>query len=272
MSSLFNFFLLLLCFNISTSSFAQNTSPYELDFKKEMLLLGIGGIGSLTAINLHQTKITPLTVEEINGLNANDVNAFDRSATKNWSTHTARQSDYFLYTSAALPFTTLAATKIRKDVLIIGTMLTETVFINLALTDYAKFIARRYRPLVYHPDVPLDTKQSTGAQLAFFSGHASGSASLCFFTAKILTDYYPNSKLKPLIWGTATTIPAITAYLRYKAGKHYPTDVIVGYLVGASVGYLIPTLHKKKKDRTSKTTLQVLPSWKYSGVNVVMGF
>ncbi|MFK7904015.1 MAG: phosphatase PAP2 family protein [Chitinophagales bacterium] len=270
MSNLIKILLLLVCFH--TSSFAQNNTPYELDFKREMLLLGIGGIGSLTAIHLHKTKIGPLTVEEINGLNANDVNAFDRSATENWSTHAAKQSDYFLYTSAALPFTTLAATKIRKDVFIIGTMFTETVFINLALTDYAKFIARRYRPLVYHPNVPLDTKQSTGAQLAFFSGHAAGSASLCFFTAKILNDYYPNSKLKPLIWGTAATIPAITSYLRYKAGKHFPTDVIAGYLVGASVGYLIPTLHKKKKDKTNKTTLQVSPSWKYSGVNVVMGF
>ena len=39
-------------------------------------------------------------------------------------------------------------------------------------------------------------------------------------------------------------LPAVTGYLRFKAGKHFPTDIIVGYGVGATIGYLVPELHK----------------------------
>ncbi|MEZ4887882.1 MAG: phosphatase PAP2 family protein [Chitinophagales bacterium] len=258
---------LFLIFNLLLS--AQNNSPYELNFKRETLLLGLGGVGSLTAVNLQQKNIAPLTIEQINAVNANDINGFDRSATRNWSTQAAKGSDYFLYASAALPFTLLIDKPIRNDAFIVGTMFVETVLINLALTDYTKYIARRYRPLVYNDESPLTSKQDLSAQLAFFSGHTSGSAALCFFTAKVLTDYHPNSKLKPLIWGTAAMIPAITGYLRYKAGKHYPTDVIVGYLVGASIGYLIPQWHRKKEGGTS---LQFSPSLEYSGMNVLVKF
>ena len=261
----FTLLLVLLSFN---GIFAQKTSPYQLDLKKELPLLGFGIVGSIHASTLQHKNIEPLTIEEINQANSNDIHSFDRSATRNWSPEAAKESDYFLYGSAALPITLMANKPMRNDFLIVGTMLVETALINLALTDYTKYLTRRYRPLVYHPDAPLSAKQALSAQLAFFSGHTSGSASLCFFTAKVLTDYHPKSKFKPLIWGTAATIPAITGYLRYKAGKHYPTDVIVGYLVGASVGYLIPQWHKKKGKE--EINLQILPSLEYGGLSAVV--
>jgi len=32
--------------------------------------------------------------------------------------------------------------------------------------------------------------------------------------------------------------------LRYASGKHFPTDIITGALVGSAVGYFIPFLHR----------------------------
>jgi len=55
-------------------------------------------------------------------------------------------------------------------------------------------------------------------------------------------DLNPNSDFDPVIWTTAALIPAITGYLRVKGGKHFPTDVVVGYVVGALVGILVPRL------------------------------
>ena len=55
----------------------------------------------------------------------------------------------------------------------------------------------------------------------------------------------------------AAALPALTGYLRIRAGRHYPSDVLVGYLVGGAVGYLIPTLHKKKPKGKS---LSIAPS------------
>jgi membrane-associated phospholipid phosphatase len=35
-----------------------------------------------------------------------------------------------------------------------------------------------------------------------------------------------------------------TAILRVRAGKHFWTDVLVGYGVGASIGLAVPLMHK----------------------------
>ena len=60
----------------------------------------------------------------------------------------------------------------------------------------------------------------------------------------MLNDFYPDSKAKPIIWTSAALIPAITGYLRVKAGRHFTSDVLVGFLVGAAVGWVIPELHR----------------------------
>lgn len=56
---------------------------------------------------------------------------------------------------------------------------------------------------------------------------------------------------------TSLTLAAMTGYARVKAGKHYPTDVIAAAAVGFAIGYLIPTLHKKKKG--DQVSLVLLP-------------
>ena len=65
-------------------------------------------------------------------------------------------------------------------------------------------------------------------------------ATFSFFTAKVFSDTNPNSKLRPWVWSSAALLPAVTGYLRVKGGKHFPTDVIVGYAVGAAIGILVP--------------------------------
>ena len=82
-------------------------------------------------------------------------------------------------------------------------------------------------------------------------------AAFTFFIAKVLNDYHPNVKddLNTVIWSIAALIPASTGYLRIQAGKHFPSDVIAGYIVGASVGFLIPHLHMLKKDKLRNLSL-----------------
>lgn len=127
----------------------------------------------------------------------------------------------------------------------------ETFFITTGITLLIKTTVKRNRPFVYNPEAPLDKKLTRNARTAFLSGHTSISAANCFFSAKVFSDYYPESKWKPVVWTTAAILPAITGYLRVKAGKHYPTDTIAGYLLGATTGLLIPQLHKKKMEKVS---------------------
>ncbi|MEZ4880043.1 MAG: phosphatase PAP2 family protein [Chitinophagales bacterium] len=51
------------------------------------------------------------------------------------------------------------------------------------------------------------------------------------------------------MWTGAAIIPAITGLCRYGAGKHFFTDVIVGYAIGSAIGIGIPQLHKIKQKK-----------------------
>jgi len=145
----------------------------------------------------------------------------------------------------------LAGKKSRKNFGKIATLYGETAFITTGITLLIKATVKRNRPFVYNSDAPLAKKTTRNARTAFLSGHTSISAANSFFAAKVFSDYYPDSKWKPAVWTTAAVIPAITGYLRVRAGKHFPTDTIAGYALGAAAGILIPHLHKKKIDKVS---------------------
>ena len=65
-----------------------------------------------------------------------------------------------------------------------------------------------------------------------------------FFLAKTYNDYRPDSKYKSLLWATAVIVPATTGLLRYFGGKHFFTDILIGFAVGSVVGTLVPQIHR----------------------------
>ena len=239
--------LLLLCFVCFSVCGQQQSSPYQLNWEKEAIILGTGaalmGVGFATRNN-----VVPYTYAELLklDLDRNNVLSIDRGATYTYSASARNVSDVLLFSSFALPLTTLASKRMRKDYFKITTLLVETMMIVDGLTMMSKHLVKRPRPFVFNPNVDIAHKLEGNARKSFFSGHVSSTAALSFFTAKVFSDYYPDSKLKPYVWTAAALIPATTAYLRYKGGKHYLSDVAVGYGVGALVGFLIPHLHKTK--------------------------
>lgn len=58
--------------------------------------------------------------------------------------------------------------------------------------------------------------------------------------------------------------------LRYEAGKHYPTDLIVGAAFGSLVGWGIPKLHEVKNRSELGRRLDVQP-WSYAGAGGIYG-
>ena len=238
--------LILGCLFFCGNASAQ--SPYSLNTKNEIYwlssgisILGLGyGLGTATK---------PLTADEILNLNPNDVNSFDRFATTNYDLGIQRLSDGFLYSSfaGAIPF--LFDKKVRKDVITLGIIYTEAATITAGTTLLTKYITERNRPFVYNTNADLDEKLRRQARHSFFSGHTSIAAMNTFFIAKVFSDYHPDSKYKPLVWAGAVLIPAATGYARVEGGKHFPTDVIAGYAVGALAGYFVPHFHKKKNQK-----------------------
>lgn len=221
-----------------------NAQQYKLNWKKEVPIIGASIAMGIPSLVLKKNKPI-LTEAQIANLNRNSIWKFDRIATHNWRPKSAHASDALLYTAHAFPLLTLAHPDARKEWDVIGVMAIEAYVLNLGLTTLTKEIFQRKRPYVYNANAPLSKKQEADATSSFFSGHTSVAAVNSFFTASVLTRYTTNNKYDPLIWTTAALIPAVTAGLRVRAGKHFPTDVLVGYIVGAGVGLFIPWLHRR---------------------------
>lgn len=225
------------------TSFSFSQGVYKLSYKTDATILSVGIAGNIPPLFLKKNKPV-LSEETINSLNKNDIWKVDRFATNNWNKKIALASDITMFTSMLLPVVLLANKPARSEAGKITIIYTETLLINAAVTNLTKELVKRKRPYNYNPNAPLSKKQERDATSSFFSGHTSFTASSSFFLAKVYADTNPNSKWKPLVWTGAATLPLTTAILRVAAGKHFPTDVLVGYVIGAATGILIPHIHK----------------------------
>lgn len=229
-----------------TFSDAQHTFPYRLTPLRETAIgapaIGLSGWGY--ALNRHDQ---PLTVDQINAFATPRFRfGVDRVALRYWSPRAAKRSDWMLYTALATPAAVAWLGKghgSRKNKGVVTVMAFETLSLTYGLTSLTKSFRQRNRPFVYHQQAPLSLKLDPDARHSFFSGHTSMSAAACFFTAQVFSDLYPQSRYKPWVWGGAAVLPALTAFQRVRAGKHFPTDVAVGYALGAVAGILIPRIH-----------------------------
>ena len=202
--------------------------------------VGVSLTGFLLSENKHK-----LTLEEIANLKSVNINSFDRSAVKYYSPSAARTSDVLMFSSLALPFALLLDKNARGNSLQTGVIYFETLAIASVGINLSKGLTRRPRPYVYNSSVPESEKQKTDATKSFFSGHTTLSAAGTFFVAKVFCDYNPDSKWKPAVWIGAAAIPLATGFYRYRAGKHYPTDVLVAICYGAMTGIVLPQLHRQ---------------------------
>jgi membrane-associated phospholipid phosphatase len=242
-------FSLFIITTIQSSCFAQ--SPYKLNEPRESIIFGstIGlGIIGLTV----NDDIVPFTLDEINALNRDDVNKFDRSATYNWSPAAGNASDILAVALILSPALLAFSDEVRNDFTPVLTMYFQTLILAEALPLTLKGITQRTRPFAYNEDAPLEEKQSPNAKRSFFSGHTSIAFAMAVFLSTVYSDYHPNSEWKPFIWGVSLLAASTVGYLRYTAGKHFPTDIITGALVGSAIGYFIPFIH-----RTNESDLDV---------------
>ena len=238
--------LIVICFFISSSA-GLSQKLYKTSWKHAGFTIG-SSIASFSVGQLIENQKGSITLQDIEALESESIFGLDQNTIVNFSPRSATLSDHFRDGAWAAPFTLMLSGQARENATEILVMYTEVVFLNGGITGMAKGGLGRFRPYAYNSEAPLDLKLSNSTRRSFFSGHTSHVASLSFFTATVFDDLYPESDFKYLVWAGAIAAPAVTGYLRVKAGRHFPTDVIVGYGMGALVGYLIPKLHKVTRD------------------------
>ncbi|MFA5819180.1 MAG: phosphatase PAP2 family protein [Bacteroidales bacterium] len=113
--------------------------------------------------------------------------------------------------------------------------------VNFGVTAAMKYSFNRERPFVTYPDI---TKKSDGGSPSFPSGHTS----MAFATATSLTLAYPKWYIIVPSYTWASTV----AYSRMDLGVHYPSDVLIGALVGAGSAWLSYAVNKKLNVNSKK--------------------
>lgn len=264
------FAILTLSILISTNLFAQSESPYETSFKYDgpavVAGLGLSYLG-LTLIK-NKSKLTPA---EVLSKSKDDVFFMDRFSAGYYSEQADKDSYIPFYASFAVaPIVALIDKNQRSHYGQISVLFVETMSAAAASFTLAAGLVQRSRPLVYNTSLPVADRQAKDEQRSFFAGHTTATAAATFFAAKVFSDFNPDSKLKPYVWAAAAVVPAVVGYQRLKAGKHFLSDNLLGYGVGAACGILIPQLHKK----TNHTNLSVAPilGFNYQGMGLTYKF
>lgn len=251
-----NTFLIIVCSFITSLVFSQEKkeSPYETSFVKDGIWITSAVGLNVLGVKLIQEK-DDLTLEKLNKLSKDDIWGVDRWAAGYYSEKANEDSYIPFYASFVLPLALLINENERGNAGQISVLFIETMATTGALFSITAGLVEKSRPLVYNESLASEKRIDSDEQRSFFAGHTAATAAGTFFAAKVFSDFNPDSPLKPLVWGVAAAIPASVGYMRIKAGKHFLTDNLIGYTVGAATGILIPELHKK-----SNKNLKVYPT------------
>ena len=174
------------------------------------------------------------------GGNTWKVGLIDDAARTTYNGRTAHISDGMaLGTAFAAGMVTFALPRNQQTQYI--QLAVQNVWITANITQTVKMLALRNRP---YTQVPGFVSTKTDDHFSFFSGHSAITATAAT-TAILMALNQPNISN----WGKAAAYTAgglalTTAGLRIAAGKHYPSDVVTGILVGVAVAVINTKLHE----------------------------
>jgi membrane-associated phospholipid phosphatase len=231
----------------------QTDFPYKFSTQTQITTL-LGASAQIGALLLPDPA---LSSQALSQLDRNNINFIDRSATYQWSLEAARKSDETLTFIGILPGTiglNYALKKQWNNALVYGLMYTETVLITNGVKDLTKDVVKRTRPLFYNDNLSFSDRwllaNEGDARTSFYSGHTALAFASAAFLSSTHQRLFDAPKRSNLLWAGTLTLASSTGYLRFKAGKHFPTDIISGAIIGTSMGILIPRIHLEKKNWT----------------------
>src|SRR6266576_3852451 len=111
---------------------------------------------------------------------------------------------------------------------------------TFAATDWVKVIVQRKRPVLYTADAAT-AASDPNSQRSFPSGHASVAfAAATSYLVMAQREHLPHrGRNAVLLYAGALGASA----LRVSAGKHFPTDVLGGAVLGTAIGWLAAKVH-----------------------------
>jgi hypothetical protein len=216
---------------------SEGLPDHEVDLGVDGMITGLGAVGSVLAMLIPVDTSSAWDHELFGG--------FDERVKRNFSSSAAKLADGLLVTTVALPAALMLGEVddgTRDRVLLYA----ESISVNLFVNSVTKYLVQRPRPYTYNTDPrveEVERAQGRDSRLSFYSAHAAigfGSAVTgSYIHAARTTDV----NARAIVWGVELAGAAATANLRVRAGKHFYSDVIIGAVIGAGIGYLVPALH-----------------------------
>jgi len=182
----------------------------------------------------------------------------DVAVRPNFSLAAARISDVTLGVAATTPLFAQASDGFTVEFGNASLVYGEAMAINLFVTNLTKHLVRRPRPYTHSTDPRVREfakHQASDAHASFFSGHASISATAATAGSVLYALRTEDRVARHVMWGTEMALAGFTAGLRPRAGRHYPTDVLVGTAVGVTLGFVVPAAHRLELARLEPTEL-----------------
>lgn len=230
-----------------------NASEYSLNLSTDIPVTAMAIITSGFGTYLYSQMEVPKQV-----MNPNHLLPWDKKVAGRYSKGADQASDI----GALLAITPLviggtALYSRQSDLREFGTfslMLVQSVLFQSGINLAVRASQLWPRPYVYATSGEGFEKSQNAkgeAYGSFFSGHASAAFTVAVFTSEWFNETHPNSANTGVVRALAFSLAGIEGVLRIAAGKHYPTDVLVGALVGTSVSYGVLFMHKKRNEKYS---------------------
>ena len=227
--------------------YEASSYPYELETTREVALFGTGAALLGLSVILHDT-FTP-SAEQIDALSAAPASGgIDAPARRRWSPTASRISDLGVGLGQAALVIQAGEAALDDDSAAAAAMYGETVLLTVGATQLLKVLIHRPRPFLYNPDpdIPERVRRSSDAWRSFPSGHTALAFAAALQFGLIHERLHPHSS--GWGWSVGLSVATLTGCLRYVAGKHYPSDILAGAVLGSFVGWLVPTLHEVDED------------------------
>lgn len=187
------------------------------------------------------------TTDSLN-LVRSELPVFDRFVAGRYSASAGLASDILVLPLCALP-TALAtwdgwkSNRSLKPGVIDAVVFGEALAFSSALDLMVRSLQVHPRPYVYGTVAPIADRLAGEASGSFYSGHANAAFLAATYLAYTYPIRHPDFEYSGWLWagslGTATAV----ASLRVAAGKHFPSDVIVGAIIGSGFGWTFAKIH-----------------------------
>jgi membrane-associated phospholipid phosphatase len=224
------------------------TSVYRISPRS--LLVAFAGLGVVLLPAVFARQL----IRKKSSSQGSAVNALDKVAIGQDSQLAEWLSNLGTIIGIALPFAVdwVDARGEKKAVFEDAVVIGQALALNGALNTVVKYVVQRPLPETYAGVVPNRRGKPRGYR-GFYSGHVSSLATS--LAAGCITVGMRHGRIPwRWTWILSAVLSGLVGVGRVLAGKHFPSDVLVGVPVGAAIGAVVPVLHARQRGRRRSST------------------